>query len=124
MWWNYIIFGGLIALGIWFIQRKNWHTAIRMVLSVITFFLALLHLYIIAESLFLDQEFWYNRSPIREIIFFIIMLLGMVARYVSRAIEKRREQVEGLRKAGVDFEKPKLEWDVWEFSYPSPPISV
>lgn len=46
------------------------------------------------------------------------MLLGMVARYFTQAIELRRAKIERLSNDGKPFDKPKLEFDAWEFAYP------
>jgi hypothetical protein len=61
---------------------------------------------------------WYDNTPVREIILFVVMLLGTVARYITKAIEERRTKILALRETGKPFEKPGLEWDTWEFSYP------
>jgi TctA family transporter len=56
-----------------------------------------------------------NLSPIRECLLFVIMLLGMMARMLSLAIEERRTRVKALE---LDEEKEKLRIDRWEFVYP------
>ena len=46
---------------------------------------------------------WYDASPYLEIIFFVLMFLGMSARYVTKAIETRREKILELQKQGTPF---------------------
>src|ERR1700730_11649564 len=38
----------------------------------------------------LGREEWFDRSPFRELILFVLMILGMAARVVSLAIEHQR----------------------------------
>ena len=42
----------------------------------------------------------------------------MFARYITKAIEIRQEKIAILKKDNEEFVKPKLEFDIWEFSYP------
>ena len=69
-------------------------------------------------GMFLGEVAWYDRFPYREIILFLIMLTGMVARTLTLAIERRRKVIAQLSEGGAQFEKPGLDLDVWEFSYP------
>lgn len=61
---------------------------------------------------------WYDESPAKELLYFGVMLLGMMARYLTKAIETRREKIEELRRLNTDFKKPSIEFDAWEFAYP------
>jgi len=61
----------------------------------------------------LGAEEWYQTSPYLETGFFLLMLIGMAARYVTKAIEVRRERISELKKAGGPFTKPPLEFDIW-----------
>jgi len=61
------------------------------------------------EPLTLGNKQWFERSPIRELNLFIVMLLGMAARVVSVAIE-RRKNPDGAAQAPVKTR--------WEFVYP------
>jgi hypothetical protein len=56
-------------------------------------------------------------SPYREIVLFVIMLAGMAARFLTRAIETRRERIAAARTAGGGA-AIGIEFDVWEFVYP------
>lgn len=109
--------GLLVTAVIWLIQRQRWTLAKRLVLSLILTILLGLSLYLINNKAFLGGGGWYEKSPFREAILFLVMLCGMSARYVTKAIEDRREKLKQLN--GSDqYGKPKLEFDVWEFSYP------
>jgi len=55
-----------------------------------------------------------SQSPIREFLLFAIMLLGMMARMLSLAIEERRTHLK-RSEAGAN---PKIRIDRWEFVYP------
>jgi hypothetical protein len=53
---------------------------------------------------------WFNRSPFRELILFMAMVFGMVARVLSVAIEHRNN---------VEFERRgPVKVDRWDFIYP------
>ncbi|MCI5148331.1 MAG: hypothetical protein D3916_02860 [Candidatus Electrothrix sp. MAN1_4] len=104
---------------IWVIQHKKSNKFIRLTFLFISI-LAILLSYIIPSKTFLGSESWYNISPYREIIYFIIMILGMSARYITNAIEVRREKIIKLKKSSKYNKKSKvkLDLDVYEFSYP------
>jgi hypothetical protein len=46
------------------------------------------------------------------------MILGMMSRYLTKAIDVRRERIQELEQAGAPFKKPGIDFDAWEFSYP------
>ena len=58
---------------------------------------------------------FFNQSPVREFALFTIMILGMMARMLSLAIEERRAK---LAKAIEGAPDQKLRIDKWEFVYP------
>src|SRR5215468_10060540 len=53
---------------------------------------------------------WFNRSPVSELVLFALMLLGMVARVLSVAID-HRNSVEARASGQVKLDR-------WEFVYP------
>ncbi|MDP5220826.1 hypothetical protein Q5Y75_26930 [Ruegeria sp. 2205SS24-7] len=63
---------------------------------------------------FLGTAPWYEESPFREILLFVFMGLGMLARMISQAIEERRKY--RLKNPGKPA--PKLVLDHWELAYP------
>jgi hypothetical protein len=57
-----------------------------------------------------SEAAWFNRSPFRELILFVEMVFGMVARVLSVAIEHRNN---------VEFERRgSVKVDRWDFIYP------
>jgi hypothetical protein len=113
--------GTLVTLAIWFVQRRSWQLWIRVVCLLVTLAALLLFLYFQAgfSTLTLGgEEKWHNTSPYVEILFFLFMLAGMGARYITKAIEVRREKIAELKRQGGTFANPKIEFDLWEFSYP------
>jgi hypothetical protein len=46
------------------------------------------------------------------------MLVGMAIRYVTKAIEERRERIAAWKESGKLGGAPGLEFDRWEFVYP------
>ncbi|MDW4500596.1 hypothetical protein R5H30_21620 [Sulfitobacter sp. D35] len=62
----------------------------------------------------LSSETWYERSPIRELILFGVMALGMLARMLSLSIENRRE----FKKKNPGKTPGALDLDAWDLVYP------
>jgi len=117
MWLTFILYGIILTLIIFVFQRNKLNFYLRITLIVILFLLLLLCIYL-NSVIFLSNNIWYNKSPSTELIFFFMMLLGMFARYISKAIEDRNVTINKLRISGEKFEKPKLELDIWEMAYP------
>jgi hypothetical protein len=111
--------GTLVALAIWFVQRNSWKVWVRVLSSLVTLAALLLFFYFQTGPSTLGGEAkWYNTSPYVEVLFFSLMLAGMGARYITKAIEVRREKIAELKRQGGTFTNPKIEFDLWEFSYP------
>ncbi|MGA3049642.1 MAG: hypothetical protein ABSD67_23760 [Terracidiphilus sp.] len=115
----YITAGTFLSLAIWCLQRPRWKAASRVSCALVLAMGATLITYFEATSTkTLGTEHWYKESPIPESCFFFLMLVGMASRYFTRAIEVRRERIVAVKKRGGAFDKPGLEFDAWEFSYP------
>jgi len=117
-WVTYTLSGALVCLLLWFGQRRRWKMWIRVLCSTTVFLLLLAFIYFQTAPATLGSNRWYEASPYVELLFFVLMLTGMSARYVTKAIEVRRERIAELKKQGGKYTKPKLEFDIWEFSYP------
>lgn len=117
-WLNLLVAGVLVSGLIWLYQRNKLGRWIRGVLGIVLLALGAAWIYISQGPITLGEANWYDRSPWQELIVLVLMLAGMVARYLTQAIEARRQRIEELAKTGKRFTKPKLEFDVWEFSYP------
>lgn len=76
--------------------------------------LGLLLVALVAGPVFLGGGAWYERSPVRELLLFLLMGLGMVARMLSMAIEERR----AARARAEDGRAPSLALDRWDLVYP------
>jgi hypothetical protein len=90
-----------------------------LLLPAILALAAVLFVTLPVETLGDETRVW-NETPFRELILFALMIVGMAARYMTHAIELRRERIKELSKeqGGIRGRKPKLEFDAWEFSYP------
>ena len=116
---TFVVCGVLVSLIIWFLQRSRWKTWIRVLCAAVTLVALAIFIYVSSAPVTLGaEESWYKTSPYIEMVFFALMLAGMAARYVARAIEARRDKIAELAKQSSSFAKPKLEFDIWEFSYP------
>lgn len=116
MWISFLLYGTCLSIFIWLIQHKNINILIlfilfSLLLSLVSFF------YFLFSNRFLGPESWYNTSPYIEIIYFALMILGMSARYITNAIEVRREKNKKLKNK-KNNPKIALEFDWYEFSYP------
>ena len=116
---GFVMSGILISGLVWFLQRHSWKVWIRGLCCLITL-VALLAVvsFEVGPSTLGGGSTWYENSPYVEIVLFTLMVAGMVARYITKAIEARREKLLELQKQGGSFTKPGLEFDAWEFSYP------
>jgi hypothetical protein len=117
-WSFYAISGTLVSLLAWTLERRRWKTWNRTLGVAILFIVLGLVVFKQLGPATLGNEKWYEATPYVEGLFFGLMLLGMIARYLTKAIEYRREKIDDLRKAGGKIVKPPLEFDLWEFSYP------
>jgi len=116
---TFVVLGVLLSALIWLLQRRQWKAWIRFLWAAGIFLCLALVIYPQAGPVTLGTEHrWYQTSPLVEGWFFLLMLAGMGARYVTKAIEVRREKIAELSKQDAPFDKPGLEFDVWEFSYP------
>ena len=120
---DYFVYGILITVGSWIIQQQRWKVVTRIP-CVIIIIGALSFRFlnrILTSPVFLSSDVWYDKSPWVELLFFIFMILGMSARYFSKAIETRREKIDNFKKINPNSDvhyKPNIEFDFWEFSYP------
>ena len=115
---NFILIGLIFTTIVWVFQRPRLIPIIKIpVLSILTICFGML-LYFVADDIFLGDEPWYQKSPFKELILFFLMLFGMVARYMTKTIDDRRNKLKELMEKSRNFRKPKLNFDIWEFSYP------
>jgi len=116
---NFMVSGILIASFIWILQNRLLPNPIRVILAVICLMGFTFSMYLAAGPVLLSQKNWYNASPFIEIILFLLMIFGMAARYFTNAIEVRRNKIKKRKSSDhLAYEKPSLEFDLWEFSYP------
>ena len=118
MWLTFLVIGLIVGAAFWLIERRKWRLLPRLGLLLCTVIVFAIAVYLMSGVTFLGEAAWYDRFPYREIILFLIMLIGMVARTLTLAIERRRKVIARLSESGAPLEKPKLDLDVWEFSYP------
>ena len=115
---SFIVIGALLVLGIWLYERKTWRRIIRSSLISCVAILLILTIHILRPSIYLQNTVWYESSPYREIILFIIMISGMFCYVLSQTIKDRRKEINRLREIGGHFKKPSLKIDKWELLYP------
>lgn len=119
MWQVFIPCGVVLSVALWAAQRSTWSVWMRVVLVLLLLAVASVYVYLATPNLITlgPEAAWYNVTPIREALLFLIMLTGMAARYFTQEIEARRVRMEQARRKGIDA-KPGLEFDIWEFAYP------
>lgn len=115
---NFLAFGLLLTALIWTLQRPSLRIFAKAAICTALLALITVAAYLLSKPPTLGEQDWYNQSPAKDLIFFAAMLFGMMSRYLTKAIDGRREKIEELRKQGGEFRKPGIEFDAWEFSYP------
>jgi hypothetical protein len=111
-WFSFVVIGLVLTGFLSIITRRRLSRTVRIV-TIIGMAAAVYGLTAIEHPLHLGEEIaWYQISPYREIVLFVFMVLGMLARVLSAAIEERRSQVRQGNAA------PALRLDIWESAYP------
>lgn len=114
----YFAVGTSLSLIIWCLQRPHWNGLLKALCCAVLVAAAALLVFLEATPRTLGAEKWYSSGPYPDLCFFVFMLIGMAARYFTKAIEVRREKIAALEKAGAALAKPGIDFDIWEFSYP------
>lgn len=118
MWASFIVIGIFAAACAWLIQRGEPRYS-KLALSLfIVIAVAGGGFYFLSGPATLGPEHWWEISPWREMTLFVSLLLGMAIRYLTKAIEERREKLAEWRAAGSSGNRPGIEVDKWEFAYP------
>jgi hypothetical protein len=121
MWLSFGIVGlTACALAALFATLRWGGSTPRWILTVTLLIAAalLLAFTLVRPGMTLDEPpAWYDRSPQREIILFVLMLAGMAARFVTRAIEERRARIKEAASAGKRG-RVAIHFDGWELVYP------
>lgn len=129
MYISFIIIGCVFTAILFFIQRllqsQQQNRANRnkfiywpiLILLLVSFGLIL---YTTKSGQFLDQQRWYNKSPYFQIMLFIFMVMGMFSQYFYNAILERRRKIakQNENNRTRKRKKPRIEFDIWEFSLP------
>jgi hypothetical protein len=111
----FVIVGLVLSAGIAIVIQRRGPVVLR--LSAAVALCALLYVLLTLEVHTLGNEPpWYQSSPMKEIIYFLVMVLGMFARLLSVAIEKRREK--NAERASILSNTRSLDIDIWESIYP------
>lgn len=109
----FLVVGGL-ATGVFLFAI--WQRAPRWLRALTTgSFAALLVVMFVTRPSELGPTPWVQKSPWREIAFFLAMASGTAARYLTKAIEDRRKV---QANSSVRRRKVPLHLDAWEFAYP------
>ena len=116
--WAFFVLGALTFLVFLSAALKKLPIAFRIMSMVISLTLMALTMYFLMGPQTLSGEVWYDKSPWLEILLLLIMVLGMFARTLSKAIDTRREKINKLASNGEVKSKPKLELDFWDMLYP------
>lgn len=128
MWIPFIAFGltacALVAL-YGTIRRSNaprsrWIVALLLLLVGAGLIIALTSFRFGTQTLS-EEAPWFDRTPYREGMLFLFMLGGMVARFVTLAIEERRSAIKARAASSTQAERMPgvpIRFDIWELVYP------
>jgi len=114
---SFLLVGFLGTCLVWTFEhfRRRWYALLAIV--VVAASVVIIASISMSALTLLGAESWYDRQPWEDVVLFVMMILGMAARYVTKEIEDRRRRIDELRRAG-DPSKPGLQFDSWEFAYP------
>jgi hypothetical protein len=115
----YLTFAAALIGVMFFMARTSLSLWIRI---PIVLFIVALELVLVASVFYPEvvlkgpgQEHFWQRTPLKEFLLFLVMCLGMAAKYLWDLIEIRRSRnanlSQGERKHGIAF-------DPWEFAQP------
>ena len=122
---QFVIYGILLSGALLLLRRiyyaRKTKTDHAILFPVVGFILIcsilLIYVFMNAPPLSLGRKAWYKESPAAEILLFSSMLMGMIASYLTKQIERRRALIDEKGRAG-DKSPTRLEFDIWEFTYP------
>jgi hypothetical protein len=106
---QYVYWGVAVALIVSSVF-SGFSKKIKTLLGIIAAIFCLLSF--LSWPVFLGSEAWFDRSPWKQLLLFLLMIAGMVCRTVSQAIELRRE-IPASTRAGAP-----LSIDKWDLVYP------
>lgn len=118
MWQIFVAIGLAVPCIVWVLRRCNWTWLVRVPMLVALIVVTGGGIFLFLDPVFLSNVQWYNRGIVRELLLFLSMVFGMSARYITQQIEARRSRLVEIRKSDPNAVAPKLDFDVWEFSYP------
>jgi hypothetical protein len=111
--WISFLVVGLLLTGLLAILTKRRISQLIRVATIVVIAIVVYGLTVIEGPVHLGEQLpWYQASPYREIILFVFMIFGMMARVLSAAIEERRNRMRDGTQA------PGLNLDFWESTYP------
>jgi hypothetical protein len=95
-----------------FVSGLHWliKTVVMLCLSVVL----AVSVFIFIEPATLGASQWFQQSPWWELLLFLVMLAGMMCRYITAAIEERRDRL----RTSTNKRRVRIRFDPWEFSYP------
>jgi len=117
-WLTFVVLGLLASALVWLLQRRRWPFWLRLPAAAFALAALAIAMFVAGENTFLGEVAWYDETPAREVILFLLMLAGMAARSLSVAIEERRQEAMKLGTAGQPVASVPLRIDVWELFYP------
>ncbi len=108
----FVILGLLLTGVVWSLTNRSVASVVRLPMGLALLVAAGVYGYFESGSVVLAPESWYDTTPFKELILFFVMVLGMVARSVSAAIERRKDAATAA--SGL-FGLPL---DLWDIVYP------
>ena len=118
IWIPFVFIGFPISFALWIWQHGKIKLPVRAALALGIAVIVVGSAWLMAGPETRGTSAWYESTPGLQIVLFLLMIVGMASRYITKAIELRKERIAEFRKSGAPFVKPNLEFDVWEFSYP------
>jgi cell division protein FtsW (lipid II flippase) len=116
---DFLMVGVFGVLAIALIEWRFWRRWLGWVLVTSGCLLAVCVLSLKGFDVTLGRVDWYNRFPFRDVIFFLLMCLGMIAQALSSALSERRARTAERRKTDPEAPPAPLRIDRWELTLPA-----
>jgi len=110
---------GLLVTGIlWIVGGRKRSFVVRVAAFLVGFSIIALVSYVLTPAPSQGDSEWYRRPPWPELLYFFLMIVGMLARSLSIAIEERKSTLQKLNRGKHSLVVVSLHMDIWDLAYP------
>jgi len=96
------------------LQARRFTVLIKAGLVILCIIVLLALSWMLHPSTPMAPDKWWDRNPLRHLVFYVLMMLGIFGSILNKAIEERRNQASKLDSANESAKIP-LRLDGWDF---------